>query len=67
MREKKTLSGDNITIIKTFNKYIQKLIKLNENNSRDKVIEKIVFKKELDNEKSSVANKSWFYEKLDEL
>jgi len=67
IRENKTLSNDNIAIIKTFNRYIQQLIKLNEKNSKDKLFAKVILKKELDNEKSFVANKSWFYEKLDKI
>ena len=67
VREKKTLSMDYIAIIKTFNKYMQELKKLNENNFKDNSFSKVVLKKELDNEQSFVPNKNWFYEKLDEF
>ena len=46
---------------------MQELKKLNENNFKDNSFSKVILKKELDNEKSFVPNKSWFYEKLDEL
>lgn len=61
IREKNILTDEQITIIKTFNKYAIDLIKIIQSIDKDKKGLTAIFKKELDNEKNFVPNKAWFY------
>lgn len=61
IREKNILTDEQITIIKTFNKYAIDLIKIIQSNDKDKKGLTAIFRKELDNEKNFVPNKTWFY------
>ncbi|MBS1550702.1 MAG: hypothetical protein JST15_01375 [Bacteroidetes bacterium] len=61
IREKYILTEEQITIIKTFNKYAIELIKICQCTDKDKKALTLIFRKELDNEKNFVPNKAWFY------
>lgn len=67
LREKKNISGDYLSISKTFVKYITALLKITETDKKKAKQEIHILRKELDNEKKLVPNKIWFYEKTDEL
>ena len=66
LRKTKQLTEDQILTVKTFNKYIMKLVKVAETNSSSKS-DVIVLRKELENETKTVSNKNWFFEKLEEF
>jgi hypothetical protein len=66
LRTKKILNAEQSNAIKTFNKYMSELIKILESHSSEKKSLKVILKRELDDEKSIVSNKKWFYDKLGE-
>lgn len=61
IREKDILTEEQISIIKTFNQYALELIRIFESKDKDKKALRMIFKKELDNERKFVPNKPWFY------
>jgi len=67
LRKKNILTNEQILVIKTFIIYISELVRIHEIISKNKESLKFIFKKQLDNEKKFVSNKSWFYEKIEEL
>lgn len=67
LREKKNISNEYVVISKTFMKFISGLLKLSMLDRKTAEQNIHIFKKELDNEKNLVPNKSWFYEKIDYL
>lgn len=67
LREKKNISNEHSVIAKTFVKYITGLLKVSLREKKSAMQEIHIFKKELDNEKKLVPNKSWFYEKIEDM
>lgn len=63
-RRGKNVTRNQIKNIKTFKKYFLSLLRLRE---KFKDSEYILLKKQLNNEKTFVAGKNWFYEKIEEL
>lgn len=63
LRMKNILIPEQIIAIKNFNIYISDLIKICETAPKN-ITEVIVLKKSLDNEKTIVPDKNWFYEKI---
>jgi len=66
-RDKKTLTTEQVKIIKTFATYLTHLIRIYESPVKKKKSLAVIMKKELENEKSFVPTKNWFYEKLSEF
>ncbi len=66
LRVKENLVPQQVSAIKTFNNYMTDLIKILDSHPSEKKTLKLILKKELDNNRTIVPNKNWFYEKIDE-
>ena len=64
LRTKKEITSEQAETIKIFYYYLNELVKIIESDSESKKSLKIIFTKELNNEKKLVPNKNWFYEKI---
>lgn len=63
-RTKANLEPERIEGIRNYNKYMLKLLKMNDSTREELKDMKVVFLKELENEKGFVPVKSWFAEKI---
>ncbi len=67
LRIKKSITTEQAETIRIFYYYLNGLIKIYESKAASKKSLKIIFTKELDNEKKLVPNKNWFYEKINAM
>ncbi|MBK8553574.1 MAG: hypothetical protein IPL53_21945 [Ignavibacteria bacterium] len=67
LRVGKALTAGQKDTIRIYNYFLTELIKVYESKSENKNSLKVIFKKELDNEKKLVPNKDWFYETVKKL